>query len=117
MIRGPAAGNVTTFSVADIQANPAIGPRIPDATLAAKQWAVATIVVSRDSLLTPEAMSFYDLFARRMELEVQTPIHQGLVKAIGKPLPSAHAVWAKLSEVSPDRVNQGRLSLQGELYR
>jgi hypothetical protein len=74
------SGTFTKLHVSDLTGNPSIGPRIPDSTSSPKQFRLATIVVTRDSLLSPEAMAFYSLFAQRMELQAAVPFHMGFQK-------------------------------------
>src|SRR5262249_15337099 len=78
-------GTFTRLHVSDLIANPAIGPRIPDSTAAQKNFRVAVIVVSRDALLSPDAMSFYSLFAQRAELQTAVAIHSGFDKGVAQP--------------------------------
>jgi hypothetical protein len=78
-------GSFTRVHVGDLISNPSIGPRDPDSTKAQKTFRTATILVTRDELLGPEAMSLYSLFAQRAELTKPTAIHEGLVKAVAKP--------------------------------
>jgi hypothetical protein len=75
--------------------NVAIGPRVPDSTTSPKQFRLATIVVAGDSLLSPEATALYSYFARRMERQTVTSIHQGLFKATGYPFRFPRADWAQ----------------------
>jgi hypothetical protein len=78
-------GSFTRVHVEDLISNPSIGPRDPDSTKAQKTFRTATILVTRDELLSPEAMSLYSLFTQRAELTTPTAIHEGLVKAVAKP--------------------------------
>jgi hypothetical protein len=61
------------------------GPRVPDAGSSPKQFTVATIVVSKDGLLPPEALAFYSFFARRAEETRQVAFHSGFSKGLANP--------------------------------
>jgi hypothetical protein len=76
-------GTMDTLRVSDITG--ALGNRVPDTAQSKKTFRLATIVLSRDSLLSPEAMALYSYFARRMEGQVAAPFHQGLSKGTAKP--------------------------------
>ncbi len=98
------SGTFTRLHVSDLTGNSSIGPRIPDST-SSKQFRLATIVVTRDALLSSDAMSFYSLFAQRMELQTATPIHQGLVKATGYPFAvSTRGLGTMVARVTPGTV-------------
>lgn len=79
------ATSFTRLGVADLIANPSIGPRSPDASAAPKTFRIATVFVTRDNLLPPEAMSLYSFFAQRAELTTEVPIHLAFLKATDKP--------------------------------
>jgi uncharacterized protein (TIGR03437 family) len=78
-------GAYTPLRLSDLTGNSAIGPRVPDASTSQKQFRFATIVVTPDTLLSPDAMAFYSLFAQRMELQSTALTHVGLAKATGIP--------------------------------
>jgi hypothetical protein len=78
LVRGP----VIEVTIDDIVA--AHGPRDPDVARAPKQFHVATIVVS-ETLLSPEALSFYDYFAARAALRRPVPYHTGFAKGLARP--------------------------------
>jgi hypothetical protein len=80
---GLLSGPVTSVSVADIIAQ--LGPRVPGSAQAQKRFRVATLLVSRDGLLPPQAMRFYDWFAARAEETKVVPYSIGLVKGQTKP--------------------------------
>jgi hypothetical protein len=61
---------ITPFGVGQIVG--AHGPRIPDSTRSQKNFRVATILVSEQSL-DAHAMAFYDHFARRTEAREPLP--------------------------------------------
>lgn len=63
----------------------ALGKRVPDFRESKKHFRIATVVVSKDRLLPPEAMRFYSFFARRAEQVDELPVHSGFSKEIGKP--------------------------------
>lgn len=96
------SGTVTRLHISDLTGNPAIGPRTPDSSASPKVFHLATIVVSRDALLSPEAMSFYSFFAQRMELDAPVPIHQGLLKATGYPFAiSTRGLGSMVARITP----------------
>src|SRR6185295_1266527 len=76
-------GIMDTLRISDITG--ASGNRVPDSTQSKKTFRLATIVLSRDGLLSPEAMALYSYFARRMEGQASAPFHQGLAKGTAKP--------------------------------
>jgi hypothetical protein len=63
----------------------AVGSRVPDSTTALNRFKIATIVVSRNGLLTDDEMAFFDFFARRAEATDQVPYQEGFVKGTSKP--------------------------------
>jgi len=79
----PYTGNVVRVGVETIIA--AAGQRIPDASAAPKSFKAATILVSRDGLVSNETMWLYSWLTGRAELQAAAPIHEGLVKATGNP--------------------------------
>jgi hypothetical protein len=80
-------GPVTRVGIDELIA--AAGPRVPAADGKPRRFRLGTVIVSRDGLLSDDAMAFYNYFASRMELTTPTPIHVGFLTAIGKPLPVA----------------------------
>ncbi len=60
------------------------GPRVPDYSSTQRTFRVATVVVS-DGLLSPDAMSFFDYFAKRMEARERVAVTDGRIKAPGAP--------------------------------
>ena len=101
------AGTFTRLNASDLTGNPAIGPRNPDSTSSPKQFHLATIVVTRDALLSPEAMSFYSYFAQRMELQAAVPIHQGLLYGASNPFAvSTRGLGAMIARIIPAPVPQ-----------
>lgn len=53
-----------------------LGPRIPDASASRRQFKIATVIVSRDGLLPPEAMWLYDWLSARAESQAVVPTHE-----------------------------------------
>jgi hypothetical protein len=76
-------GPVTYVSVADIIKK--LGARVPDASQAQKKFRVATIIVSKDGLLSDDAMRLYDYFSARAEETHLVPFSIGRVKGQTKP--------------------------------
>jgi hypothetical protein len=76
-------GAVARVSINDIIAG--AGPRVPAAADAPKRYRAATILVSRDGLVSRETMWLYSWFTARAELETATAIHEGFVKSVGNP--------------------------------
>jgi len=77
------SGPVTRVTVDDIISR--FGPRRPAAGSAPTQFRVATILVTRDDLATPEEMWLYSYFAARGELRERVPTHSGFLKELGQP--------------------------------
>ncbi|HVG34671.1 MAG TPA: hypothetical protein VM911_16500 [Pyrinomonadaceae bacterium] len=63
----------------------AMGARVPDASKAQKKFRIATIIVSRDGLLSEKMMRFYDHFSARAEETKIVPFSDGMVKGETKP--------------------------------
>ena len=76
-------GTVARVSVNDIIAG--AGPRVPAAADAPKRFRAATILVSRDGLVSQETMWLYSWLTARAELDTATPIHEGFSKFVGNP--------------------------------
>ena len=62
----------------------AVGSRNPPYPVSQREFNVATVVIS-DSLLTAEAMSYYDWFARRVEGRALVNTHEGFEKIESAP--------------------------------
>lgn len=77
------AGAATVVGVDSIIAG--AGPRSPDPSSAQRQFRAATIIVSRDALVSPETMWLYSWLTERAELETATSIHEGLQKGSANP--------------------------------
>ena len=76
-------GPMTRVTVDDVVAR--FGPRRPAAGSAPTSFRVATILVTRDALATPEEMWLYSYFAGRGELRDRVPTHSGFLKELGRP--------------------------------
>jgi len=76
-------GAVTRVTAADIVAG--AGQRVPNSAAAPRSFRSATILVSRDGLVSPETMWLYSWLTERAELRTSTPIHEGFSKATGNP--------------------------------
>lgn len=61
------------------------GRRVPESSVSPKRFRAATILVSRDGLVSREMMWLYEWFTRRAELEEPAPIHSGFAKGTGNP--------------------------------
>src|SRR6185436_14268783 len=83
------SSSFTRFRVQDLVSNSSIGARDPNSASAQKVFRTATVLVTRDELLSPEAMSLYSLFTQRAELTTPVAIHEGFVKATAKPFASS----------------------------
>jgi hypothetical protein len=79
LLKGP----VTNVIVQDISAN--LGPRNPPYGKAKKKFRIATIIVSKDGLLSKDAMRLYDFFSARAEKNTIVQYSSGLKKGITKP--------------------------------
>jgi uncharacterized protein (TIGR03437 family) len=77
-------GALTHVSIADVVQN--MGKRVPDSTASKKSYRVATILVTRDTLLDADAMAFYSYFARRGEEQGQIPVQTGQLRGMTKPI-------------------------------
>lgn len=76
------SGGFSTLTVQDVIA--AAGARLPAASWP-QQFRMATLIISRDGLLSRDALELYDYFARRLENTAVSPIHQGFTKGNGSP--------------------------------
>jgi hypothetical protein len=61
------------------------GARSPDSVSAKKFFRIATLVISRDRLLTDDEMAVLDYFAARGESDVALPFTSGLARGTTKP--------------------------------
>src|SRR5205807_7712554 len=73
----------STISINDVIA--AHGARSPDSVAAKKFFRVATMVISRDRLLTDDEMAVLEYFAARGESDVALPYTSGLARGTTKP--------------------------------
>lgn len=80
---GTLLGPVTTVTITDVTSS--MGARIPNHTDAQKKFRIATIIVSRDGLLSANTMRLYDYFSARAEGTSIVPYSSGLVKRNTKP--------------------------------
>ena len=73
----------STFTINDVIATN--GPRRPDWNSARKSFRIATVVISRDRLLTDDEMAALEYFATRGESSVALPYTSGLARGTTKP--------------------------------
>ena len=104
-------GGVTTVHATDIEA--AFGARVPSSANSQKQFRVATIVISPDGLLSPEAMARYTFFAKRAEAAQALLIHDGRVTGVmGNPFAVATgglgSISTSLVSISPAALPSAR---------
>ena len=92
---GVLAGPVVPVTIGDIIASN--GPRVPAAGDAPTEFRLATIVLSKGRLLTPEEMAFFDHMAARGESRVELPFTTGLSRGVTKPFFLATGGRASLS--------------------
>jgi len=84
----PVAGGLLLGPVTNVTISDIIGPlgsREPDYTKAQKKFRVATIIVSKDGLLSDDIMRLYDYFSARAEETRILPYSSGFVKGQTKP--------------------------------
>jgi len=63
----------------------AFGRRTPEPVATPPRFRIATVLVSRDGLLSDDAMALYSFFARRAAETREVAVHEGFLKATGKP--------------------------------
>jgi hypothetical protein len=80
---GTLLGPVTYVGVDDVISQ--VGPRVPSHEQAQKKFRVATIIVSKDGLLSENAMRLYDYFSARAEETQVIPYSSGFEKAQTNP--------------------------------
>ena len=73
----------STITINDVIATN--GVRSPDAFASKKFFRIATVVISRDRLLTDDEMTILDYFAARGEQDVALPYTSGLARGTTKP--------------------------------
>jgi hypothetical protein len=76
-------GQLETVTIQDIVRR--AGTRVPDSAHSSHAFRVATVIVSKDGLLSAEAMAFYSHFARRAEATQEMLYHSGFAKGTAKP--------------------------------
>ncbi len=76
-------GPVTIVTIDDIISH--VGPRVPDHTISQKVFNIATIIVSKDGLLSKDTMRFYDYFSARAEGTEIVAYSSGFAKGQTKP--------------------------------
>jgi len=76
-------GAVRTVTITDVIA--ADGARVPGVGASQKEFRVATIVVTRDRLLTDDEMAFFDYFSARGEAIIPLTFSSGFSKGTTKP--------------------------------
>src|SRR5262249_43984478 len=76
-------GTVRTVTINDVIA--ADGPRVPGFASSQKEFRIATLVVTRDRLLTDEEMEFFDFFSVRGEATAPLTAAVGFGKGTTKP--------------------------------
>src|SRR5262249_37744953 len=79
----PVQGTVRTVTINDVIS--ADGPRIPAAAASQKEFRVATVLFTRDRLLSDDEMAFFDYFAARGEATSPLPAAIGLARGATKP--------------------------------
>jgi hypothetical protein len=80
---GVLRGAVDSVRIADIVARD--GPRVPAAAIAPREFRLATIVLSRNGLLTLDEMAFYDYMAARGEQRVALPFSDAITRGTTLP--------------------------------
>jgi uncharacterized protein (TIGR03437 family) len=102
-------GSYTRVHLSDLIGN--AGTRTPTPATSKKSFRVATIVVSRDALLTAEEMALYSFFARRGEELGALAYGGGTVKGISYPFFTSTGgratVRTQLTETSFPNINFG----------
>jgi hypothetical protein len=79
LVQGP----VRTLTIADVIA--ADGARVPDVTTSQKEFRVATIVVTRERLLTDDELAVFDYFSARGEATTPLTFSSGFAKGTTNP--------------------------------
>jgi hypothetical protein len=84
----PCNGQIYTGTITRVTADAIVagaGTRVPDWTAAPRSFRAATILVSRDGLVSAETMWLYSWLTERAELRTSTPTHEGFSKTTGNP--------------------------------
>jgi hypothetical protein len=87
VITGTACHNCTV-AASEVTVNDIInvhGPRVPSSATSQKSFRVATIVLTRDRLLTDDEMTLFEFFASRGELKTPVNVSAGLSKYVSNP--------------------------------
>jgi hypothetical protein len=92
----------TTHSLANLIA--AAGPRVPAAPQSQKQFGVATMVFS-ETLLTADAMAYFNFMAKRAEATTELATREGLSTYLGKPFQVATQGRATLRALLNTNIN------------
>jgi hypothetical protein len=82
------SGQVFSGAVIRVGANDivnAVGPRVPPYGEAPTRFRLATILVTRNGLASPEMMSLYSWMSERAEWRARVPTHSGFLKESGQP--------------------------------
>lgn len=109
-------GPVTHITISELIS--VLGPRDPDYLSSQKTFRIATIIIS-DELLSPEAMSFFNFFARRAELREQVPFASGFLKSTANPFFLSTGGRGELETHIgdlPSLVNQSSLSYPNNFF-
>jgi hypothetical protein len=80
---GILAGGVDSLRIADIIARD--GERVPSAAISAREFRIATVVLSRGGMLSPDEMSFFEYMAARGEQRVGLPVSDGFIRGTTLP--------------------------------
>jgi len=93
-------GPVDSVTIARIIATE--GNRVPAADVATRQFRLATIVLSRGRLLTRDEMAFFELMARRGELQTSVTYYNGSVRGTTLPFgPATGGRGTLITSVTP----------------
>lgn len=96
ILQGPVT-NITTSDIIAVN-----GPRVPAAADSPSNFAIATIVLSKNRLLTVQEMAFFDSMAARGEATVQLPFSSGFSSGLTKPFFVATGTRGTLAAEIPD---------------
>jgi hypothetical protein len=77
------AGSVSRVTIDDVIRQ--FGPRVPPQGAAPVRLRLATILVTRDELVSPEAMWLYSWMVDRAEFKTRVETHSGFQKQMGQP--------------------------------
>jgi hypothetical protein len=109
-------GPVTTVTIDDIISH--VGPRVPDHTVSQKVFNIASIIVSKDALLSEDTMRLYDFFSARAEGTEIVRYSSGFAKGLTKPFYLSTQGTGQIDagikgpETSCDFVEDGRLDMK-----